>query len=130
MVHVRSNGVRCLAHGPCLVRDAALDGMPQGSRLHARAYITFDIIRRVLTDYFKYDVQYVMNITDLDDKVALPWRPPRVCRLTRIGDRSSSAPAASTYFSSLLQLLTKPACPRWSRALVRACLLAFPSPFA
>jgi cysteinyl-tRNA synthetase len=36
---------------------------------HARAYITFDIIRRILADYFKYEVLYVMNITDIDDKV-------------------------------------------------------------
>ena len=36
---------------------------------HARTYIAFDIVRRVLTDYFHYDVTYVMNITDLDDKV-------------------------------------------------------------
>ncbi|XP_044761847.1 cysteine--tRNA ligase, cytoplasmic [Coccinella septempunctata] len=36
---------------------------------HARSYITFDILRRVLTDYFKYDVFFVMNITDIDDKI-------------------------------------------------------------
>lgn len=36
---------------------------------HARSYITFDIIRRVLTDYFNYDVLFVMNITDIDDKI-------------------------------------------------------------
>ena len=36
---------------------------------HARTYIAFDIVRRVMADYFKYDIQYVMNITDLDDKV-------------------------------------------------------------
>lgn len=36
---------------------------------HARSYISFDILRRVLSDYFKYDVQYVMNITDIDDKI-------------------------------------------------------------
>ncbi|XP_066141458.1 cysteine--tRNA ligase, cytoplasmic [Euwallacea fornicatus] len=36
---------------------------------HARSYITFDILRRVLTDYFNYDVLYVMNITDIDDKI-------------------------------------------------------------
>ena len=34
-----------------------------------RSYITFDILRRVMTDYFKYDVFYAMNITDIDDKV-------------------------------------------------------------
>ncbi len=40
---------------------------------HARTYIAFDIVRRVMADYFKYDIQYVMNITDLDDKVGVVW---------------------------------------------------------
>lgn len=34
-----------------------------------RSYISFDILRRVLKDYFKYDVFYCMNVTDIDDKV-------------------------------------------------------------
>nr|XP_006134961.1 cysteine--tRNA ligase, cytoplasmic isoform X2 [Pelodiscus sinensis] len=36
---------------------------------HARSYISFDILRRVLRDYFKYDVFYCINITDIDDKI-------------------------------------------------------------
>eukprot|EP00057_Strongylocentrotus_purpuratus_P008029 XP_011662503.1 PREDICTED: cysteine--tRNA ligase, cytoplasmic isoform X2 [Strongylocentrotus purpuratus] len=36
---------------------------------HARSYISFDILRRVMTKYFNYDVTYVMNITDVDDKI-------------------------------------------------------------
>uniref|UniRef100_A0A0N5AZC4 cysteine--tRNA ligase n=1 Tax=Syphacia muris TaxID=451379 RepID=A0A0N5AZC4_9BILA len=36
---------------------------------HARAYLSFDILRRVLSDYFGYDVKFVMNITDIDDKI-------------------------------------------------------------
>ncbi|GJQ69559.1 hypothetical protein Trydic_g6655 [Trypoxylus dichotomus] len=36
---------------------------------HARSYITFDILRRVLEHYFGYDIFYVMNITDIDDKI-------------------------------------------------------------
>lgn len=28
-----------------------------------------DIVRRILVDYFGYDVHFVMNITDIDDKV-------------------------------------------------------------
>ncbi|XP_047120743.1 cysteine--tRNA ligase, cytoplasmic isoform X1 [Schistocerca piceifrons] len=36
---------------------------------HARSYISFDILRRVLSNYFGYDVKYVMNITDIDDKI-------------------------------------------------------------
>uniref|UniRef100_A0A665TVS4 Cysteine--tRNA ligase, cytoplasmic n=1 Tax=Echeneis naucrates TaxID=173247 RepID=A0A665TVS4_ECHNA len=36
---------------------------------HARSYISFDILRRILKDYFKYDIFYCMNITDIDDKI-------------------------------------------------------------
>lgn len=36
---------------------------------HARSYVSFDILRRVLQDYFGYPVHYVMNITDIDDKI-------------------------------------------------------------
>jgi len=36
---------------------------------HARNYVTFDILRRILEGFFKYRVQYVMNITDVDDKI-------------------------------------------------------------
>uniref|UniRef100_A0A8V5FHU5 Cysteine--tRNA ligase, cytoplasmic n=1 Tax=Melopsittacus undulatus TaxID=13146 RepID=A0A8V5FHU5_MELUD len=36
---------------------------------HARSYISFDILRRIFRDYFKYDVFYCMNITDIDDKI-------------------------------------------------------------
>ncbi|KAJ7346841.1 tRNA synthetases class I (C) catalytic domain-containing protein [Mycena albidolilacea] len=36
---------------------------------HARNYVTQDILRRIMTDYFGYDVHFVMNITDVDDKI-------------------------------------------------------------
>jgi cysteinyl-tRNA synthetase len=36
---------------------------------HARNYVTFDVIRRVLEDYFGYNILYVMNVTDVDDKI-------------------------------------------------------------
>ena len=36
---------------------------------HARTYLAFDIVRRILRDYFQYDVFQVMNITDIDDKI-------------------------------------------------------------
>lgn len=38
---------------------------------HARNYVTQDYLRRILQDYFGYNVQFVMNITDIDDKVGL-----------------------------------------------------------
>ncbi|TPX32432.1 cysteine---tRNA ligase [Synchytrium microbalum] len=41
---------------------------------HARNYMSFDILRRILEDYFGYDVMYVMNITDIDDKIIIGAR--------------------------------------------------------
>lgn len=38
-----------------------------------RCYISFDIVRRVMADYFNYDVMYCMNITDIDDKVSISY---------------------------------------------------------
>jgi len=36
---------------------------------HARAYVTFDIMRRLMADYFSFNVKFVQNITDVDDKI-------------------------------------------------------------
>lgn len=41
---------------------------------HARAYLTFDILRRIMEDYFGYNVLYHINITDIDDKIILKAR--------------------------------------------------------
>jgi len=51
-----------------------LPALPLGTTLFSGADVTFDIIRRILTDYFGYDVRYVMNITDIDDKIILRAR--------------------------------------------------------
>jgi cysteinyl-tRNA synthetase len=49
---------------------------------HARSYMSFDILRRVLRDYFGYDITYVMNITDIDDKVRhqLQLQQTNICK--------------------------------------------------
>uniref|UniRef100_A0A3Q0QZ32 Cysteine--tRNA ligase, cytoplasmic n=1 Tax=Amphilophus citrinellus TaxID=61819 RepID=A0A3Q0QZ32_AMPCI len=57
----KGNNVTWYCCGPT-VYDASHMG-------HARSYISFDILRRILRDYFKYDVLYCMNITDIDDKI-------------------------------------------------------------
>ena len=36
---------------------------------HARTYITFDIIRRIISKYFSMNITLAMNITDVDDKI-------------------------------------------------------------
>lgn len=41
---------------------------------HARAYLTFDILRRIMEDYFNFDLLYQVNITDVDDKIILRAR--------------------------------------------------------
>ncbi|WFD42474.1 cysteine--tRNA ligase [Malassezia psittaci] len=41
---------------------------------HARNYVTQDIIRRIMRDYLGYDIQFVMNITDIDDKIIVRAR--------------------------------------------------------
>lgn len=46
---------------------------------HARSYITFDIIRRIMHEYFGYHIYYVMNITDIDDKIIKKARGNYLC---------------------------------------------------
>jgi len=41
---------------------------------HARAYLTFDILRRIMSKHFGYDLHYQINITDIDDKIILRSR--------------------------------------------------------
>lgn len=38
---------------------------------HARTYICFDSLRRLMESYFGYRVNLVMNVTDIDDKIIL-----------------------------------------------------------
>ena len=40
---------------------------------HARNYVSTDIIRRIMMHYFGLEVKFVMNITDIDDKVPLTY---------------------------------------------------------
>ncbi|KAH3680122.1 hypothetical protein WICMUC_000523 [Wickerhamomyces mucosus] len=41
---------------------------------HARNYVTIDINRRILQNYFNYDVNFVQNVTDIDDKIIIRAR--------------------------------------------------------
>lgn len=36
---------------------------------HASNYVRFDVVRRILSDYFGYEVVVQMNVTDIDDKI-------------------------------------------------------------
>ncbi|KAF2769730.1 hypothetical protein EJ03DRAFT_343190 [Teratosphaeria nubilosa] len=62
----RFNKVSWYACGPTVYDDAHLG--------HARNYVSTDIIRRILQRHFGYKVHFVMNITDVDDKIILAAR--------------------------------------------------------
>lgn len=46
--------------------------------INYRTYLSFDIIRRILKDYFKYNISFCMNITDIDDKIIIRAREQNV----------------------------------------------------
>ncbi|KUJ17832.1 uncharacterized protein LY89DRAFT_684758 [Mollisia scopiformis] len=50
---------------------------------HARNYVSTDIIRRIMRDYFGYQVKFVMNITDVDDKIILKARRAKLLELEK-----------------------------------------------
>lgn len=52
--------------GPTVYEDAHLG--------HAKNYVSTDIIRRIMKDYFGFRVKFVMNTTDIDDKIILQGR--------------------------------------------------------
>lgn len=41
---------------------------------HARNYVTTDILRRLMSAYFGYKINYVQNVTDVDDKIIIKAR--------------------------------------------------------
>ncbi|TEY86575.1 hypothetical protein BOTCAL_0006g00550 [Botryotinia calthae] len=50
---------------------------------HARNYVSTDIIRRIMKDYFGFDLNFVMNITDVDDKIILKARRQKLLELEK-----------------------------------------------
>ena len=62
---------------------------------HARNYVAFDIVRRVLLDYFGFDLLYVMNITDIDDKIIVRTHYNHLESMVRQAQESAAAAAAA-----------------------------------
>lgn len=50
---------------------------------HARNYVSNDIIRRILMHYFGFKVKFVMNMTDVDDKIIIKARRQRLLGLEK-----------------------------------------------
>ncbi|GAA6031429.1 hypothetical protein JCM8097_005655 [Rhodosporidiobolus ruineniae] len=62
---------------------------------HARNYMAQDIMRRILRDYFGYDVNFVMNITDVDDKIIVRARQSHLLTTYLSELTASSTPLSS-----------------------------------
>mmetsp|Transcript_31963 Transcript_31963/g.41085 ORF Transcript_31963/g.41085 Transcript_31963/m.41085 type:complete len:554 (+) Transcript_31963:104-1765(+) len=60
-LQVKPPYVTWYACGPTVYDDAHLG--------HARTYVCFDIIRRILTSHYKIPLLYAMGVTDIDDKI-------------------------------------------------------------
>ncbi|KAL2259837.1 hypothetical protein VTK26DRAFT_6336 [Humicola hyalothermophila] len=50
---------------------------------HARNYVSTDIIRRILMHHFGFKVNFVMNYTDIDDKIIIKARRKRLLELEK-----------------------------------------------
>jgi cysteinyl-tRNA synthetase len=59
-LEINGKTIKWYACGPTVYDSAHLG--------HARTYVVFDVIQRILENY-GYTIQYVMNITDIDDKI-------------------------------------------------------------
>ena len=80
---------------------------------HARTYLSFDILRRVMSNYFGYDIFYVMNITDVDDKIIKRARQNHLYQGYLAANHSLDKILADcnlvmTYFAEVVQKTTDP----------------------
>ncbi|KAI1178401.1 cysteinyl-tRNA synthetase [Nemania sp. FL0916] len=50
---------------------------------HARNYVSTDIIRRILLHYYGFNINFVMNFTDIDDKIILKARRQRLFEIEK-----------------------------------------------
>ena len=70
---------------------------------HARNYVNFDVLRRVMSDYFRYDVRFIMNVTDIDDKIVMRAhlrRSEAVLAKVRDGEHTELADALRALLAS------------------------------
>lgn len=58
---IDANGVNMYVCGPTVYSHTHLG--------HVKTYVSFDIIRRVMEDHFNVPTQYMINITNIDDKI-------------------------------------------------------------
>jgi hypothetical protein len=99
VVQLWADSVRLVPYGPCEV-SSTLDERAHELMLSVvvRNYMTQDIMRRILRDYFGYEVNFVMNITDVDDKVSPSYRGKGNRSSSRSPDHPTSSTVPSPHF--------------------------------
>ena len=65
-VPVESDRIKWYSCGPTVYNSSHMG--------HARNYVSIDINRRILQDYFGYDITFIQNVTDIDDKIIIKAR--------------------------------------------------------
>ncbi|KAK7714163.1 hypothetical protein SLS64_004262 [Diaporthe eres] len=85
--------------GPTVYDDAHLG--------HARNYVSTDVVRRIVRDYFGFNVKFVMNITDIDDKIILRARQQHLLANFRSEHPTVDETAVSTAKSAFAFYLKK-----------------------
>lgn len=65
-VPIRPNYISWYCCGPTVYNHAHMG--------HARNYVCSDICRRILQNYFGYNIDFVQNVTDIDDKIIVAAR--------------------------------------------------------
>ncbi|PQE21779.1 hypothetical protein CJF30_00010990 [Rutstroemia sp. NJR-2017a BBW] len=90
---------------------------------HARNYVSTDIIRRIMKHYFQFDVKFVMNITDVDDKVGcanIRWRGNIILKARR--QKLLELEKSKTYTEAELAKLAAEAFQSYAKANLPALL--------
>eukprot|EP00961_Rhodomonas_salina_P255379 3451556-Rhodomonas_salina.2 len=69
---------------------------------HARTYVAFDVVRRILENFFGYDIFCVMNVTGLSLLFSATLRSPSLLRPSIICERAAPAfcPAAHRFLTA------------------------------
>ncbi|CCE62087.1 hypothetical protein TPHA_0B04170 [Tetrapisispora phaffii CBS 4417] len=74
---------------------------------HARNYVSIDINRRILQDYFGYNVNFVQNVTDVDDKIILRARQNYLFDKFVESNQTIDDTVVKKVMDSLLQYISK-----------------------
>ncbi|GAB7342232.1 hypothetical protein MBLNU457_g0478t1 [Dothideomycetes sp. NU457] len=78
--------------GPTVYDDAHLG--------HARNYTSGDIVRRIMQDYFGFKVRFVMNATDIDDKIIKRGREAHLLEQFKQSNQSPDDTVTDTILST------------------------------